>query len=104
MPMKNFYVYILKCNDGSYYTGHTDDLENRIAFHNSLDNTSYTATRLPFKLVYVQEFMTRGEAIDAEHQIKRWSRKKKQTLIDGKWDDLNKFSRKPKNTYFDFIE
>jgi len=102
--MKPFYVYILQCSDKSYYTGHTDDIENRLAYHNSLDNFTYTASRLPFELVYVQEFMTRSEAIDAEHQIKRWSPQKKEALINGQWDDLKKLSRKAKKSYFDFTE
>jgi predicted GIY-YIG superfamily endonuclease len=50
--MPAFYVYILKCNDASYYTGHTDDIERRLAMHNEGKIDSYTATRLPVELVY----------------------------------------------------
>ena len=105
--MKHFYVYILKCNDGSFYTGHTDDMEKRLAEHSAKEIPSYTSDKLPVDLVYMQEFMNRSEAIDAEHQIKRWSRKKKEALINQSWDELKKNSRKiftKKSTYFDFIE
>jgi tRNA/rRNA methyltransferase len=102
--MKHFYVYILRCSDDSYYTGHTDNIENRLVEHQSSNNFSYTASRLPIDLVFLQEFMTRDEAINAEHQIKRWSRNKKIALINGKWDDLKRLSRKQKNTYFDSIK
>lgn len=75
--MKPFWVYILKCSDNSYYTGHTDDLETRIGQHQAGVCDSYTATRLPIQLVWSQEFVTREEALSAEMQIKGWSRKRK---------------------------
>lgn len=86
--MKNFFVYILQCKDGSYYTGHTDDIEKRIAEHNSRLFDGYTAERLPIKVVFVQEFATRDEAFNAERQIKGWSRKKKEMIIKREWDLL----------------
>ncbi len=52
--MNCFYVYILKCNDDSYYIGHTDNIEKRIAEHDSASYPGYTQTRLPVKLVYMQ--------------------------------------------------
>ncbi len=104
--MKHFHVYILKCDDGSFYTGHTDDIEKRIGEHQSGENECYTSDKLPIELVYLQEFMSRSEALDAEHQIKRWSRKKKEALINQSWNELKKFSRKEfkKSTYFDSFE
>jgi predicted GIY-YIG superfamily endonuclease len=54
--MLDFYVYILKCNDGRYYTGHTDNLEKRIAEHQAGSYECYTSTRLPVKVIYVQTF------------------------------------------------
>jgi len=92
--MQHFYVYILKCNDDSYYTGHTDNIEKRIAEHESNESPGYTNTRKPFELVYMQEFMARDEAITAEHQIKKWSRKKKEALIANNWLQLKQLAKK----------
>lgn len=72
-----FWVYILRCSDGSYYTGHTDNLEKRISEHQSGRIHAYTSTRLPVELVFEQDSRTREEALAAEQQIKGWSRKKK---------------------------
>jgi predicted GIY-YIG superfamily endonuclease len=57
--MKPFYMYMLECNDGSYYIGHTDNIESRILEHEQGKGGSYTKTKLPVKIVYVQDFMTR---------------------------------------------
>ncbi len=77
-----FWVYMLRCADNSYYVGHTDDLENRVEQHRlKIYPTCYTATRLPIKLVFSQEFAAREDALASERQIKRWSRKKKEALI-----------------------
>lgn len=88
-----FYVYILKCIDGSYYTGHTDNLENRLYQHkNKIFSKCYTAKRLPVKLMYSKEFNTREEALRAEKQIQGWSRRKKEALIQENWDDLSYYA------------
>jgi len=79
--MKDFYVYILKCGDGSYYTGHTDDLDKRLYEHKNPTFTCYTSSRLPVELVFHQPFPSRYEAVLAERKIKKWSRKKKEALI-----------------------
>ena len=72
-----FWVYILQCNDKSYYTGHTDNLEGRLAQHkNRMILGCYTSRRLPIQLMYSQGFNTREEALAAEKQIQGWSRKK----------------------------
>ena len=68
--MNFFYVYILKCNDGSYYTGHTDNLEFRLKQHRYKKFDGYTATRLPVKLVYYQTFPSRDEDVRTERRIK----------------------------------
>ena len=66
-----FWVYLLKCADKSYYAGHTDNLENRLAQHHGKEIPDcHTATRLPVMLVYSQEFPTREEALASERQIK----------------------------------
>lgn len=88
-----FYVYILQCCDQSYYTGHSDNLENRIYQHqNKIIPSCYTSTRLPVKLVYSQTFATREEALAAEQQIKGWSRKKKEALIRQDWRALSEYA------------
>jgi len=90
----SFWVYILKCHDGSYYTGHTDNLEMRVAQHkNRTFPTCYTATRLPVELVFSQELPTREEALAAEQQIKGWSRKKKEAMMRGDWDEVSRLSQ-----------
>ena len=90
--MKLFYVYILQCNDGSYYTGHTDDLEKRIAQHQSGELCGYTSTRRPVQLVFSAEFQSRDEAFARERQIKGWCQAKKGALINGEWDRLRQLS------------
>ncbi|MCX5925020.1 MAG: GIY-YIG nuclease family protein [Candidatus Dependentiae bacterium] len=89
----SFYVYILKCSDGSYYTGHTDTIENRLSEHQA-GTTSYTQTRLPVMLMFMQDFATRSEALEAEMRIKKWSRKKKEALIAHNWDLLQELARR----------
>ena len=93
-PMKNFFVYILKCNDGSYYVGHTDDIEKRISEHKNRTYQNYTALRLPIELVFSQIFETRDEAFIVERKIKDWSRKKKEALIRGNYDLLALYAKK----------
>jgi len=89
-----FFVYILKCADNSYYTGHTDDLEKRMSEHNSGAFEGYTSNRLPVKLVFVQHCTSRYEALSAEQRIKNWSRKKKEALIEKNWSKISKLSKK----------
>jgi len=92
--MKPFFMYILECHDGSYYIGHTDDIDKRISEHIQGKGSGYTKRRLPVKVVLVQSFMTRDEAINAEQQIKGWSREKKAALINNDWDVIKKLSNK----------
>lgn len=92
--MNCFYVYILRCSDDSYYIGHTDNIEQRIAEHGSGSYPGYTKTRLPIELVYMQEFATRDEAFNAEHQIKKWNHKKKEALIENDWNSLKLLAKK----------
>ncbi len=92
--MKLFYVYILKCSDNSYYTGITNNIERRLQEHNSDKNLfAYTFLRKPTKLVWFEKFTTPHEAIAKEKQLKGWSRKKKEALINNNWDDLVKLSQ-----------
>jgi putative endonuclease len=92
--MQPFFMYILKCSDDSYYAGHTDNLEQRVAAHQSGEYPCYTTTRLPVKLVFAQDFATRAEALEAELMIKRWTRRKKEALIDGNFSQLKFYAKK----------
>ena len=92
--MEYFFIYILKCSDDSYYTGHTDNIEKRISEHRFGKYDCYTAKRLPVKLVFAQTFTTRDEAFAAERKIKNWSRKKKESLIEKNWKKLSLYSKK----------
>jgi putative endonuclease len=95
---KPFWVYILRCADGSYYTGHTDDLELRMARHESGEQDGYTTTRRPVDLVYAQECATREEALSAELRIKGWSRRKKEAMMRGDWDEVSRLARTKETT------
>ena len=88
-----FYAYLLLCNDGSYYAGHTDDLELRMAHHATGELGGYTASRRPVRLVWSDEFPSRYEALTVERQIKGWSRAKKRALIDGDWERISLLAR-----------
>ncbi len=84
--MKRCYVYMLECNDGSFYIGITNDLERRVGEHNvGWDPSSYTHERRPVTLVYSEHFSNVDEAIRWEKQIKKWSRLKKMALVRGDW-------------------
>lgn len=95
--MVSFYVYILRCSDGSYYTGHTDNLEERLARHRLGNDLCYTSNRRPIELIYSQDFVTRYEAVSAERKIKGWSRNKKDALIKGDWQRLSELSKSYSN-------
>ena len=88
-----FYTYLLRCNDGSYYAGHTDDIDQRIAQHQSGALGGYKARRRPVTLVWSDSFMTRDEAFAAERKIKGWSRAKKEALIAGDWALISMLAR-----------
>ncbi len=88
-----FYVYLLRCNDGSYYAGQTDNLDARVAQHALGLIGGYTAARRPVHLVWSESLPTRDEAFAAERRIKGWSRAKKEALIAGDWDRLRASAR-----------
>jgi predicted GIY-YIG superfamily endonuclease len=96
--LNSFWVYILKCSDGSYYTGHTDNLENRIIQHQNSYFDCYTSERLPVELVFHQEFSTRDEAFFAERKIKGWSRKKKEAMMKGDWKEVSRLAHRNPST------
>ena len=75
------YTYILKCKDGSLYTGWTNDLEQRVAAHNTGKGAKYTIARRPVELVYFEEFETKEQAMKREYAIKQMARKDKLELV-----------------------
>ena len=92
--MKLYYVYIVECSDGSFYTGFTSNLEKRISEHNSgSDPDAYTFKRRPVELKWVETFTDPNHAITTEKQIKGWGREKKLAVINGEWEKLVQLSR-----------
>ncbi|HEX7872992.1 MAG TPA: TrmH family RNA methyltransferase [Sphingobium sp.] len=89
----SFWVYILRCSDGTYYTGHTDDLERRVAQHQSGAFPGYTHDRRPVELVFSETFTDRIDALEREQQVKDWSRKKKEALIRQDWQGVSEAAR-----------
>jgi putative endonuclease len=75
---------MVRCSDGSLYTGYTNDLDKRLKAHNAGKGAKYTRSRCPVELVYNEEYKTKEEAMSREWHIKRLSRNKKEELIDGK--------------------
>lgn len=75
------YCYILRCNDGSYYTGWTNNLEKRIKAHQEGTGAKYTRGRTPVELVYYETFSTKEEAMRREYEIKHFTRKEKEVLL-----------------------
>ena len=81
------YMYVVECCDGSYYTGYTTDMKKRIAVHNSGKGAKYTRARLPVKLIYVEGFDSKEEAMSAEALLKRKKRPQKESYLN---DNQNK--------------
>ncbi|MBI1812873.1 GIY-YIG nuclease family protein [Candidatus Peregrinibacteria bacterium] len=97
--MYDYYVYMLRCSDGSYYTGITNSVERRLWQHqNGINPDCYTFSRRPVELVYSAWFTNVFEAIHWEKQIKRWSRKKKEALIRGEWEEIQRLAKKDFST------
>ncbi len=76
-----YFAYIIRCADGTLYTGYTDDIARREAMHNSGRGAKYTRSRLPVKMVYHESFAARSDAMKREYAIKRLSREQKLKLI-----------------------
>lgn len=93
--MKTYYVYILKCQDATYYTGITSNLTRRITEHkNGKHPNSYTYKRRPIHLEFYAEFTNVDLAIQTEKQIKKWSRSKKEALIKNEFEKLPNLAKK----------
>lgn len=76
------YTYILRCRDNTLYTGWTNDIEKRVADHNSGKGAKYTRSRKPVELIYYEQFETKEEAMRREYEIKQFTRKQKEQLIE----------------------
>ena len=93
--MHQYFVYILICDDNSYYTGVTNDLERRMYEHdNGVNPNCYTCKKRPLKLVFHERFPDITQAIAFEKQVKGWNRKKKGALINGDWGRLPELSKR----------
>lgn len=90
----NYYVYILKCSDDSYYVGVTNNLERRLWEHNEgLNNNCYTYNKRPVALMYNEPYIDITQAIQREKQLKGWSRNKKKALFNLDWDQIRQLAR-----------
>ena len=85
-------MYILQCADGSYYTGSTTDLERRLKQHQNGEGANHTKKRLPVKLVYYEEYERIDEAYYREKQVQKWTRRKKEALINHMPDKLKQYA------------
>ena len=88
-----FWTYILRCSDGSYYVGHTDDIDYRMAQHERGAVGGYTAKRRPVTYLWSEQFPTRDEAFTAERKLKGWTRAKKEALMAGDWEKVSQLAR-----------
>ncbi len=84
------FVYIVRCADGTLYTGYARDPHEREKVHNSGRGARYTAGRRPVCLVHSEAFESQGDALKRERQLKCWSRARKETLVAGNFEDLKR--------------
>jgi putative endonuclease len=91
--VRTYYVYLLRCIDGTFYTRITNDIERRYNEHCAGENrTCYTRSRRPLRLVYVGEFDRPDEAIALEKRLKGWSHKKKRAFAERDWPLLHRLA------------
>jgi predicted GIY-YIG superfamily endonuclease len=88
----SWFVYILRCTNGSYYVGHTSNPEARFLRHRNNEGAQYTATYPPEAILYKEQFDTEADAIRREQQLKRWTRAKKEALMAGNTKRLRSLS------------
>src|SRR5690349_8410251 len=93
----SFFIYIVRCADGSLYVGHTSDVASRVKTHNDGKGAVWTACRRPVTLVYSETVASEGAAMRRERQIKRWTRAKKQALIRGDVQALKSLAKRRSN-------
>jgi predicted GIY-YIG superfamily endonuclease len=89
-----FYVYLLRCSNGTYYVGHTDDVTRRLEEHNSGKGAEHTRKYRPVHLVYTEPFDSESDAVLREIQIKSWSQAKKASLAAGDLQALKKLAKR----------
>jgi putative endonuclease len=89
-----YYVYILRCADGSFYVGSAQNLDARLKAHNDGHGATYTFKRRPVHLVYSEAFRSETEAVTRERQLKHWSQGKKEALIADDLDRLKHLSKR----------
>ena len=87
-------MYILKCSDNTYYTGSTKDLSRRLKEHQSGEGANHRKKHLPVELVYYEEFDRIDHAFYREKQVQKWSRKKKEALIESRKEELPLLAKK----------
>jgi predicted GIY-YIG superfamily endonuclease len=88
-----FWTYMLHCRGGYFYTGHTDNLERRMAEHEAGIVAGFTSDHRPVRLVWSEQFVSRIEALEAEKRIKGWSRAKKMALIRDDWAEISTLAK-----------
>jgi predicted GIY-YIG superfamily endonuclease len=93
-----YWVYILRCADGTLYVGETSCLADRIQQHHEGRGSLHTSSRLPVTLIYSEQYPTELSACRRERQIKRWTREKKLALADGRLVTLKGISRRKRLT------
>ena len=93
-----YFIYILRCRDGSYYVGSTQDVAARMRVHQSGKGPIFTANRLPVELVYQETLQTIEAAVRRERQLKGWSRAKKEALISGDTQRLRELAAAQKRS------
>ena len=85
-----WFVYLLRCADGSLYIGQANDVAKRLASHNEGTAAAHTASHLPVRLVYAEQYPSVDDCLKRERQLKRWTRAKKEALIAGDTAALKK--------------
>lgn len=102
--MPKGYMYILRCADGTYYTGSTTDLELRLLQHQQGEGANYTRKKLPVELVYYEEYERIDEAFAREKQVQRWSQKKKEALMNSDIESVKKLSECNNKTHYRYYK
>ena len=102
--MRTYYVYIIKCSDDTYYTGMTNNIGRRWQEHcySEENKSTYTYTRKPLELVFYEPFNDVKQAFAFERKLKKWSRLKKEALINKNWDKLKDLAECKNDTHFKF--